>query len=89
VKCLRTIDGILEAAMEACFPLGEPAKDSLRFSPRGSRSLGENLVEVAADALFVHGCVAVQALWTGRIVAIVERRRDEEGWKVRQIVEVE
>jgi hypothetical protein len=83
----RAIDGILEGAMRACLSASDTTLDSLRFVGVSTRALGENLVEVTAEAQYAHRCLAVNGEWVGRVVAIVERRRPEEGWKVRQVVE--
>lgn len=84
----RVIDGILEAGLEACLASNDSTVDSLAFVPTRSRSLGSNLVEVAAEARYRHRCGGIEAEWTGEILAIVERRRNGEGWRVRQVTEV-
>lgn len=83
----RAIDGILEEAMQACLASSDTTIDSLRFSPATTRSLGDNLEEVTANVEYVHRCSSVEATWAGQVVAIVERRRSDEGWRVRQVVE--
>jgi hypothetical protein len=83
----RAIDGMLEEAMQACLASSDTTVDSLRFSPTATRSLREGLEEVTAAVEYLHRCNSINVAWTGQVVAIVERRRLDEGWRVRQVVE--
>jgi hypothetical protein len=73
--------------MRACLTSASVGVDSLRFRVVGTNLRGESLADVTADVEYVHYCQSTEATWVGQIVAVVERRRPEEGWRIRQIVE--
>lgn len=84
----RAIDSILEAGLRSCLANSDSTTDSLAFVPTDRRTLGDGLVEVTAHVRYLHHCGDVDADWSGEILATVERRQAQEGWRVRQVIEV-
>lgn len=84
----RTIDNILEDRLRECLAAQDSTIDSLAFDPQGVQPLADNLVQVTANAQYLHRCQSNEAEWAGQILAIVERRRVEDGWRIRRVTEL-
>lgn len=84
----RTIDNILEDRLRECLVAQDSTIDSLAFDPQSVQPLADNLVQVTANAQYLHRCQGNEADWAGQILAIVERRRIEDGWRIRQVTEL-
>ena len=84
----RTIDSILEDRLLACLASQDSTIDSLAFVPGTAVYLGESLAQVTANVRYVHRCETSEADWAGEVLAIVERRYLEDGWRIRQISEL-
>lgn len=80
-----TIDMILEEGVRACLARQDSSIDSLAFVPGLVIHIAESLAKVTASVSYVHRCEVSEAAWVGEVVAIVERRYAQDGWRIRQI----
>ena len=84
----KTIERILQGEMEACLSASDSTLDSLVFQPQQTRYLADNLAEVTTGVRLVYRCSPITADSVGQIVALVERRSPQDGWRIRQMREV-
>lgn len=82
----RSIDRILEGQIRACLASSDTTIDSIAFVPQGTTQLDDQSVRVTAAVHYIHRC-RLDTDWAGQVAVLVERRRAEDGWRIRQMVE--